>query len=125
MLNNLDATWDAVGAWNDCDVHFRYLTLVPISVVVRVVKSTPTAFWENHLSAFKANGIPAEIDTQEFQYSTKKWAPRVRSSYSDIAKGRSPASTIAPAVANTSEQGQDANSTESGTIWITSICSPS
>jgi hypothetical protein len=58
----------------DCGVHFRYLTLLPISVVGRVAKSTPTAFWGSHLSAFKPNGIPAEIDTQELQYSTKKRA---------------------------------------------------
>jgi hypothetical protein len=64
MLNNLDATLDAFGAWDDCDVHFRYLTSLPISVVGRVVKSTPTDFWANHLSAFKPNGIPEEIDTQ-------------------------------------------------------------
>jgi hypothetical protein len=78
------------------------------------VKSTPTAFWANHLSAFKLNCIPAEIDTQELQYSTKKRAPWVRASYSDISKGRYPASTTTPMVANTSAQGQDANNTASG-----------
>jgi hypothetical protein len=80
MLNNLDATLDAFGAWEDCDVHLRYLTSLPISVVGREVKYTPTAFWANHLSAFKPQGIPAEIDTQELQYSTKKRAPWVRAS---------------------------------------------
>jgi hypothetical protein len=79
MLNNLDATLYAFGAWDDCDVHFRYLTTLAISVVGRVVKSTPTALWANQLSAFKDNGIPTEIDTQELQYSTKKQAPWVRS----------------------------------------------
>jgi hypothetical protein len=64
MLNNIDATLDAFGAWYDCDIHFRYLTALPIRVVVRVLKPTPASFWSNHLSAFKANGIPAEIDTQ-------------------------------------------------------------
>jgi hypothetical protein len=44
MLSNLDAILDAFGAWDDCDVHFRYLTSLPISVVGRVVKSTTTAF---------------------------------------------------------------------------------
>jgi hypothetical protein len=44
MLNNLDTTFDAFGAWGDCDTHFRYLTALPISVVGRVVKSTHTAF---------------------------------------------------------------------------------
>jgi hypothetical protein len=114
MLNNLDATLDAFRAWDDCDVHFRYLTALPISVVGRVVKSTPVAFWANHLSALKANGIPAEIDTQELQYSTKKRDPWVRASYSDIAKGLTPVSTTAPTVAKTSAQGQYANSTQSG-----------
>jgi hypothetical protein len=104
---------DAFGAWEDCDVHFRYPTSLPISVVGRVVKSTATAFWANHLSAFKPN-IPAEIATQEFQYSTKTLAPWVRASYSDIAKGRNPASMTALTVDNTSEQGQDDNSTKSG-----------
>jgi hypothetical protein len=33
MLNNLDATLDAFGARDECDVHFRYLKYVPISVV--------------------------------------------------------------------------------------------
>jgi hypothetical protein len=61
MLNNLDAAVDAFSAWDGCDVYFRYLTTLPIIIVGRVVKSTPTAFWENHLLAFKANGIPAEI----------------------------------------------------------------
>jgi hypothetical protein len=87
MLKKLDATVYAFGAWDDCDVHFRYLTSLPISLVERVLKSTPTAFWENHLSAFKPNGIPSEIDTQELQYSSKKRASWVRASYSDIAKG--------------------------------------
>jgi hypothetical protein len=113
MLNSQYATLDAFGAWDDCDIHIRYLTALPISVVVRVVKYTPTAFWGNHLSAFKANGIPAEIDTKELQYRTKKRAPWVRASYSDIAKGYNPASTTAPTVASTSEQGQDTNNTAS------------
>jgi hypothetical protein len=92
MLNNLDATLDAFGAWDDCDVNFRYLTSLLISVVGRVVKSTPTSFWENHLLVFKPNGIPAEIDTQELQYSTKKRSPWVGASYRDAAKGRNAAS---------------------------------
>jgi hypothetical protein len=108
MLNNFDETVDAFGARDDCDVHFRCLTSLPISVVGRVAKSTPTAFWGNHLSAFKPNGVPAEIDTQELQYSTKKRAPWVRASYSDIAKGRKSVSMTAPTAANKSEQGQDA-----------------
>jgi hypothetical protein len=78
MFSNLDATLDAFGAWDNCEVYFRYLTALPISVLGRVVKSTPTAFWANHLSAFKLNDIPAEIDTQEPHYSTKKCAPWVR-----------------------------------------------
>jgi predicted nucleic acid-binding Zn-ribbon protein len=94
-------------------VHFRYFTTLPISIVGRVVNYTPTSFWAKHLLAFKANGIPAEIDTQELQYSTKKRATWVIASYSDIAKGRNPASTTAPTVANASEQVQDANSTKS------------
>jgi hypothetical protein len=113
MLNNLDTTLDSFGVWDDCDLHLRYLIAVPISVVGRVVKWTPTAFWENHVSAFRANDIPAEIDTQELQYSNNKRAPWVRSSYSDKAKGRNAASTTAPTVDNTSTQGQDFNSTES------------
>jgi hypothetical protein len=75
MLNNLDATLDAFGAWDDCGIHFRYLTALPISVVGRVVKSTPTAFWANQLPAFKANDIPVEIYAQELQYNTKKRVP--------------------------------------------------
>jgi hypothetical protein len=59
MLNNLDTALDSFGAWDDCDVHFRYLTALPISLVGRVVKLTHTAVWENHLSAFRANDIPA------------------------------------------------------------------
>jgi hypothetical protein len=114
MLSNLDATLDAFGACDDCDVHFRYLTALPISVVGREAKSIPTAFWANHLSAFKVNGIPAEIDTQELQCSTKKRAPWVRASYSDISKTRIKASITSPAIANTYTQGQDFNSTESG-----------
>jgi hypothetical protein len=96
MLNNLNATLDAFGAWDDCGVHLIYLTSLPISAVGIVVKSTPTAFWANHLSAFKPNGIPSEIDTQELQYSTNKRAPWVRASYSDSAKGRNSASNTSP-----------------------------
>jgi hypothetical protein len=114
MLNNLDSTLDAFGAWDDCGVHFRYLTLLPISVVGRAVKSTTTSFWENHLSAFKPNGIPAETDTQELQYSTKKRTPWVRASYSYAEKGRNTARNTSPTVVNTSNQVQDNNSTGSG-----------
>jgi hypothetical protein len=49
MLNNLDSTLDSFGAWDNCDVHFRYLASLPISVVGRLIKSKPTDFWENHL----------------------------------------------------------------------------
>jgi hypothetical protein len=114
VLSNLDAILDAFGAWDNYDMHFRYLTALPISVVGRVAKSTLTAFWANHLSAFTANGITAEIDTQELQYSTKKLAPWVRASYSDIAKGRSPESNTSPMIATISTQGQDVNSKDSG-----------
>jgi hypothetical protein len=78
MLNNLDATLDEIGAWGECDVHYRYMTAYPIGVVGRVAKLTPTAFWTYHLSAFKSNGIPTEIDIQELQYSTKKRSPWVK-----------------------------------------------
>jgi hypothetical protein len=47
MPGNLDATVDASGAWDGCDIHFRYFTALSISVVGRIAKSTPTAFWEN------------------------------------------------------------------------------
>jgi hypothetical protein len=114
MLSNLDAILDAFGAWEDCDVHFIYMTARPIILVGRVAKYIPTAFWENHLSAFKANGIPAEIDTQKLQYNTKKRASWVRASYSDISKGRTPASITALTIANTSAQGKDVNITDSG-----------
>jgi hypothetical protein len=56
MLSNLDATLYTLRAWDDCDVHFRYMAALPISVVGRVAKSTPTAFWANHLAALKSNG---------------------------------------------------------------------
>jgi hypothetical protein len=85
MLNNLDATLDEIGTWGECDVHYRYMTAYLIGVVGRLANSTPTAFWTNHLSAFKSNGIPTEIDTREIQYSTKKRVPWVKASYSDIA----------------------------------------
>jgi hypothetical protein len=114
MLSNLDATLDVFGARDDCDVHFRYMAALPISVVGRVANYTLTAFWANHLAAFKSNGIPAEIDTQAFQYSTKKCAPWVHAPCSDIAKGRTATSTTVPMVANTSVQGKDVNSTDSG-----------
>jgi hypothetical protein len=41
MLNNLDATLDKIGAWGECDVHYRYMTAYPISVVGRVATPTP------------------------------------------------------------------------------------
>jgi hypothetical protein len=66
------------------------------------------------LSAFKPNGIAAEIDTQELQYITKKRAQWVRASYSDAAKGLNAASNTSPMVANTYDQVQHNNSTESG-----------
>jgi hypothetical protein len=115
MINNLDATLDEIGAWGKCDVHYRYTTTYPIGVVDRVEKSTPTAFWTYHLSAFKRNGIPTEIDTQELQYSTKKRFPWVKASYSDIARGQIPATLTDTTIANTSAQGQENNIIESGT----------
>jgi hypothetical protein len=90
------------------------MTAYPIGVVDRVAKSTPTAFWTDHLSAFKNNGIPTEIDTQELQYSTKKRSPLVKASYSDIARGQIPATLTDTTIANTSAQGQENNSIESG-----------
>jgi hypothetical protein len=115
MLNNLDATLDEIGAWGECDVHYRYMTAYPIGVVDRVAKSTPTDFWTNHLSALKGNGIPTEIETQELQYSTKKRSPCVKASYSDIARGQIPATLTDTTITNTSVQGQEKNSIESGT----------
>jgi hypothetical protein len=67
------------------------------------------------LSAFKSNGIPIEIDTQELQYSTKKRAPWVKASYIVIARGNLPSTTTDIMIANTSAQGQEKNSMESGT----------
>jgi hypothetical protein len=87
----------------------------PIGVVGRVAKSTPTGFWTNHLSAFKGNGIPTEIDTQEFQYSTNKRSPWVKASYRDMARGNFPATMTDNTIANTSAQGQENNNMESGT----------
>jgi hypothetical protein len=119
MLNNLDATLDAFGAWDDCDVHFRYPTSLSISVVGRVINSTPTAFWANNLSAFKPNNIPEESDNQEIHYSTKKRAPWVRASYSDAAKGCNAASYTSPIVANKYDQGKDSKHYGvRNTIWI-------
>jgi hypothetical protein len=115
MLNNLDATLDEIGAWGKCDIHYRCMTAYHIGIVGRVAKSTPTAFWTNHLSAFKINGIPTEIDTQELQYSTKKRSPWVKASYSDIARGQIPATLTDTTIANTSAQGQENNSIEDGT----------
>jgi hypothetical protein len=115
MLNNLDATLDEIGAWGECNVHYRYMMAYPIGVVDRVAKSTPTAFWTNHMSAFKSNGIPTEIDTQELQYSTKKRYPWVKASYSDIARGNLPATMTYISITNTSSQGQENNIMESGT----------
>jgi hypothetical protein len=74
----------------------------------------PIAFWTNHLSAFKPNGIPFEIDTHSLQYSTKKRALWVRASYSDIAKGHTAASATVPMAATTSAQGNDDTSADSG-----------
>jgi hypothetical protein len=59
MLSYLDATLDTFGAWDDCDVHFRYMTALSIRVVGCASKSTPAAFWANHLAASKSNGISA------------------------------------------------------------------
>jgi hypothetical protein len=115
MLNNLDATLDEIGAWGECDVHYIHMTAYPISVVGRVAKSTPTALWNNHLSAFKRNCIPTEIDTQELQYITKKRSPWVKASYSDIARDNLPATMTDTTITNTSTKGQENNSMESGT----------
>jgi hypothetical protein len=101
MLNNLDATLDEIGAWGDCDVRYRYTTACPISVVGRVARDTATAFWTNHLSAFKSNGIPTEIE-----YSTKKRATWVKASYSNIARGNIPSTTTDTTITETSAQGQ-------------------
>jgi hypothetical protein len=84
-------------------------TSYPIIVVGRVTRATPTVLWTNHLPAFKINGIPTEIDTQELQYSTKKQAPWVKASYSDISRGNLPATKTDTMIANTSAQEQEHN----------------
>jgi hypothetical protein len=56
MLNNLDATLDEIGAWGDCDVHYRYMTAYPISVVGRLARATTTSFWTNHLWGSRTDG---------------------------------------------------------------------
>jgi hypothetical protein len=91
------------------------MTAYTIGVVGRVEKSTPTAFWTTHLSAFKINGIPNKIDTQELQSSTKKRSPWVKASYSDIDRGQIPATLTDTTIAYTSAQGQENNSIEYGT----------
>jgi hypothetical protein len=53
MLGNLDIILNTFGAWDECDVQFRYLTALPIIVVGRVANSTLTAFWGNHLAGSK------------------------------------------------------------------------
>jgi hypothetical protein len=115
MLNNLDAKLDEISAWGECDVHYRYMTAYPINIVGRVAKSTPTDFWTHHFSAFKSNGIPTEIDTQELQYSTNKRSPWLKASYSDIARGQITATFTDTTIANTSARGQENNHIESGT----------
>jgi hypothetical protein len=110
MLNNLDATLYEIGAWGECDVHYRYMTAYPIGVVGRVAKSTPTDLWTNHMSDFKSNGIPTDIDTKDLQYSTKKRSPWVKASYSDIGRGNIPATMTDTMIANTSAQGHKNNS---------------
>jgi hypothetical protein len=115
MLNNLNATLDEIGARGECDVHYRYMTAYPIGVVGRVAKSPPAAFWTNHLSAFRSNGIPTEIDTQELQYITKKRSPWVKASYSDIARGNLPATMTDTMITNISAEEKENNSMESGT----------
>jgi hypothetical protein len=52
---------------------------------------------------------------QELQYSTKKLSPWVKASYSDIDRGNLPATMTDTTIANTSAQGQENNSMESGT----------
>jgi hypothetical protein len=113
MLNNLDATLDEIGALGECDVNYRYMTAYPIGVVGRVAKSTPAAFWTNHLSDFKSNGIPTEIDMPDLQYSINKWTQWVKASYSGIDRGNLPATMTDTTIANTSAQGQENNSMES------------
>jgi hypothetical protein len=44
MLSNLDEILDAFGARDDCDVQFRYMIALPISVMGLVAKYTLTAF---------------------------------------------------------------------------------
>jgi hypothetical protein len=40
MMSNMDATLDVFGAWDDCDVHCRYMSALPISEMGRDAKST-------------------------------------------------------------------------------------
>jgi hypothetical protein len=107
---------DAVGTmWEQSFWCRTVVTAYPISVAGRLARATPTAFWTNHLPALKSNGIPTEIDTQELQYITKKRAPWVKASYSELAQGNIPATKTATTIANTSAQGQENNITGSGT----------
>jgi hypothetical protein len=113
-LSNLDETLNTFGVWDDCDVHFQYLKVLPIIVVGCIAKSTTTAFWTNHLAVFTPNGIPLKIDTYILQYITNNKSPWVRASYSDIVKGRTAASATVPITANASAKGNDGTSAYSG-----------
>jgi hypothetical protein len=40
MLEHIDETLTSIGDWEECHTHFRYLPLIPISLVGRIPRTT-------------------------------------------------------------------------------------
>jgi hypothetical protein len=78
---------DKISQWEECNTHYRYLPSNPITVIGSIPRSTPTTFWDNHLSAFQAGPIPREISTANLQRPKPRRNTWVKVSYSDIVRG--------------------------------------
>jgi hypothetical protein len=85
MLASIDSDLDKTGQWEECHTHYIYLPSNPITVIGSIPRSTPTTFWDNHLSAFQAGPIPGEILTANLQRPKPKRNAWVKVPYSDIA----------------------------------------
>jgi hypothetical protein len=101
MLANIDSDLDKIGQWEECNTHYRYLPSDPITVIGSIPRSTPTTFWDQHLSAFQVGPIPGEISTANLQGPKLKRNAWTKVSYSDIARGAGSTAHTPPTTAST------------------------
>jgi hypothetical protein len=112
MLASIDSDLDKIGQWEECHTHYRYLPSNTITVIISILRSNPTTFWANHLSAFQAGPIPGEISTANLQRPKPKRNAWAEVTYSEIARG-------AGSMGHTAPTPESAQATTTGQTQVT------